>query len=208
MTQTIILIKFSKCAAASSWKSSSNSRGCLSKWVPGVGGQSSQAWQKIPELSAFLLRGQAGLRVPAAETEQPRAWGGPVNAGICCTCPKAANPLTQSLTDEPASPPTPYHASDVRNTTARGTTTGYGGDLSNQPRRTPMWLRQHSQHSRQTPVRRAPPTARATHAPGSHLGVCVVGVPRRAQGLLPTDVPHQEARVVHHDLLHVAADGG
>lgn len=40
------------------------------------------------------------------------------------------------------------------------------------------------------------------------LGVGVVGVPGGAQGLLAPDVPHQEARVVHHDLLHVAADGG
>lgn len=43
---------------------------------------------------------------------------------------------------------------------------------------------------------------------GSHLGVGVVGVPGGTQGLLAPDVPHQEPSVVHHDLLHVAADGG
>lgn len=48
----------------------------------------------------------------------------------------------------------------------------------------------------------------AGRAGTAHLGVGVVGVPGGAQGLLPPDVPHQEARVVHHDLLHVAADGG
>lgn len=50
------------------------------------------------------------------------------------------------------------------------------------------------------------PAQRFSRAP--HLGVGVVGVPGGAQGLLAPDVPHQEARVVHHDLLHVAPDGG
>lgn len=51
-----------------------------------------------------------------------------------------------------------------------------------------------------------PPKAEQGQPPD--LGVGVVGVPGGAQGLLAPDVPHQEARVVHHDLLHVAADGG
>lgn len=50
------------------------------------------------------------------------------------------------------------------------------------------------------------PAQQFSRAP--HLGVGVVGVPGGAQGLLAPDVPHQEARVVHHDLLHVAPDGG
>lgn len=42
----------------------------------------------------------------------------------------------------------------------------------------------------------------------SHLSVCVVGVPRRPKRLLPSDIPHQKARVVDHYLFHVTPYGG
>lgn len=40
-----------------------------------------------------------------------------------------------------------------------------------------------------------------------YLGVGVVGVPRRPQTLLATDVPHQEVCILHDDLFNVTADG-
>lgn len=42
----------------------------------------------------------------------------------------------------------------------------------------------------------------------SHLCVGVVGVPRGSQGLLASDVPHQEVGVLHHYFFHVASNGG
>lgn len=41
-----------------------------------------------------------------------------------------------------------------------------------------------------------------------HLGVGVVGVPRGSQGLLASNVPHQEMSVLHHNFFHIASNGG
>lgn len=41
---------------------------------------------------------------------------------------------------------------------------------------------------------------------GNDLCVCVICIPRRPQGLLATDVPHEKVRVVDNNLLDVASD--
>lgn len=81
-----------------------------------------------------------------------------------------------------------------------GCQAGFGGATAD--RATPETARADLQSQRSE----NPPKAEQGQPPD--LGVGVVGVPGGAQGLLAPDVPHQEARVVHHDLLHVAADGG
>lgn len=40
----------------------------------------------------------------------------------------------------------------------------------------------------------------------AHLCICIICIPWRPQGLLSSNIPHQEMSVVDHNLLHVAAD--
>ena len=42
----------------------------------------------------------------------------------------------------------------------------------------------------------------------TYLSVGVVGVPGGPERLLAPNIPHEEVGVLHHYLLHVAADGG
>lgn len=51
-------------------------------------------------------------------------------------------------------------------------------------------------------------SVRAVHHQDDELCVGIVSVPGRAQRLLPSNIPHQEVGVFHHDFLYVAADRG